>query len=129
MSSANTTAALITRTKSGTDPYGNDVVTETFTVLQGVFWPAGSSESRQGGDQVRWHDTLCLPDGTDVSAIDAAIPQVVVDASGNPVLDGNGNPQGDRFEVTGQPTVWPAHPRTRWRPAFPVVLELDRVTG
>lgn len=125
----NTTAALLTRTRTGTDEFGAAVYTETATVLDGIFWPAGSSEARNGQDQVSWSDTLCLPADTDVAAVDAVIPQVVLDADGNPVLDGNGKVQGDPFEVNGKPTVWPANPFSGNTPDYPVVVELRRVTG
>lgn len=129
MNGSNTTAALITRTPSGTDDYGQVTYTETYTVLPGIFWPAGSSESTQGQDQVRWQNTLCVPTGTDVSAVDAVIPQVILDGQGEPVLDDDDHPQGDRFEVAGEPAAWPANPFSGWQPPFSVVLQLNRETG
>lgn len=130
MSSGNTVAAVVRRTQTGTDAYNIPVYGETFTVINpALYWPGGSSESLNQQDQVQWHDTLCLPAGTDVAAIDAVIPQVTVAADGAPVLDSDGNPQGDRYEITGQPAVWPANPFSGERADFPIVLQLTRVTG
>lgn len=124
--SGNTTAALIQRTASSRDEYGVVVYTESATLSPAIFWPAGSFENHQAQDQITWHDTLCLPDGTDVTAIDAVIPEVLLDSDGQPILDENDEMQGDRFEIEGQPTVWPASPMSGWRADFPVVLELQR---
>jgi hypothetical protein len=124
--SGNTRAVLLTRTAAGRDAYGEVTYTETFTMVPAIYWPAGTFENHQAQDQITWRDTLCLPDGTDVTAIDAVIPQPLLDGTGDPVLDGDGHPQGDRFEIEGNPTPWPANPMSTWRPDFPVVLELQR---
>lgn len=130
MNGANTLAALVRRTISGRDGYGKDVYTETVTTTPGIYSPTGTSESTVGGqDQVTDFPLLSLPTGTDVSAIDAVIPQVVVDASGGPVLDGDGQVQGVRFEVDGDPQVWPPNPWSGWQSAFSVDLRLRRVAG
>lgn len=127
--SGNTLAALVHRDESAKDEYGNQTFTETFTVLEGIYWPADSSEATAGQDQVRWHETVCLPTGTDVSAIDAVIPRVLVDANGDPVLDGDGHPQGTKFEVDGQPAAWPATPMSGWSSEFAVVIQLGKELG
>lgn len=129
MNGANTLAALIRRTKTGADAYGKAIFTEVFTVLPGIYWPASSTEAAVGQDQIVWHETVCLPTGTDVSAIDAVIPQVTLDSDGQPLLDGNGHPQGRRVEVDGQPTDWPANPFDGDQGPFSVVLQLTGAAG
>lgn len=102
---------LVTRTKTGTDAYGDDVMGETDTTVTGVFIPGMSSEIIAGGDVVTTQPTVHLPDTVDPTAFDA------IEVS------------GVRYEVDGEPQTWPQHPMTGWRPAFPVVVPLRRVTG
>jgi len=125
----NTVAALIVRTKSGRDSRGNDTFTESAQVFPGVYWPDSSVEVTDGRDQVTWQSSLCLPAGAPVTAIDAVVPQVLVDDEGTPVLDGGGNVQGQRMEVDGQPSFWTPNPFTGWVPDYPVVLKLKQVSG
>jgi hypothetical protein len=125
----NTVAALISKTRSGADAYGQDVFTESYTVMPALFSPGGSTETVFGQDQVVTSPTLYLPTGTPVQAIDAAIPQVLVDSAGAPVLDGSGHPQGVRYDVDGLPSAWPANPFTGWQPALSVVVRLKGATG
>lgn len=108
----NVTVTLITRTVTGRDQYGNDQYGETSTTVGGVFAPGGSSELVQGQDTVISKPTVYLPAGTGVSAVDA----IVVG--------------GLRYTVDGQPADWTAgSPFTGWVPQFPVVVQLQRVTG
>lgn len=126
-----TPCALVKRTASGsTDSMGNDVDTETVTMTAGVFSPGSSAEVAYGNnDQVTTQPTEYLPADVSPTAFDYLVPDVLVDGSGNPVLDGNGKVQGTKYEIDGQPAVWPASPFSGWRPDLPVVVRLRRVTG
>jgi len=80
---------LIKRAVSGQDAYGNDTYTETqVNVDYCVFQPAGSNENLIFTDQISTTDTIFMPFGTDVTALDA--------------IDYN----GDRYEVVGDPGEW-----------------------
>lgn len=105
------TVTLITRTVTGRDADGNDVYGETSLSVPAVFAPGGSSELVQGQDTVIYKPTVYLPAGTDVTAVDA--------------LEIGGQP----FEVDGQPQDWSAGSPTGWVPDFPIVVQLERVTG
>jgi hypothetical protein len=83
------TMTLIKRTVSGVDDYGNDVYSEASTkVVQCVFQPSGSTENLVFADQVATTDTIFMPYGTDVTALDLI------------------EYKGDRYEVTGAPSSW-----------------------
>lgn len=99
---------LVTRAKSGTDSYGNDVYGETTTTVVGAFAPGGSSELIQGQDTVITQPTVYLPAGTDVTSVD----EVEVN--------------GLRYLVDGEPNAW-VSPFTGWAPG--VEVRLERVTG
>jgi hypothetical protein len=80
---------LLKRAVSGQDEYGNDTYTETpVTIQQCVFQPAGSTENLIFADQVSTTDTIFMPGGTDVSALDAI------------------QYNGDTYEVTGAISAW-----------------------
>jgi hypothetical protein len=103
------TMTLVKRSVSGQDDYGNDIYDETpITVDQCVFQPAGSSEGLIFADQVSTSDTIFMPYGTDVSALDA--------------IDFD----GERYEVTGDVSSWesPFSGRTS-----PIRVAVTRVTG
>lgn len=102
------TVSLVTRVKSGTDAYGNDIWTETATDVPGAFVPGGSTEQLQGQDVVTTQPTVLLPPDTSVTAVDA------VDVA------------GQRFEVDGMPNVWTSPLTGR---QFGVEVRLKRVTG
>lgn len=130
LASANTVAALVRRTASGRDEFGNhSTFTEAITTMPAIYAPGASVETADGGDTVVTQPTVYLPTGADVSAIDAVIPHVIVDGSGDPVLDGDGRAQGDRYEVDGQPNAWPPNPFSGWQPPFSIEVHLKRVTG
>ena len=129
MTDSNTVAALIRRTKNGRDRYNQDQYSETATTFAAIYAPGGSSEQVNGQDTVTIQPTVYAPTGTDVSAIDAVIPQVVVDDNGDPVLDEDGLPQGDRYEVDGQATVWPPNPFGGFQSDYSVEIRLKRSTG
>lgn len=124
-----TPCALVSRTVTGQDSMGSDTYGETVTMTAGVFAPGGSAESVAGQDQVTTQPTEYLPADVSPTAYDYLVPDVLVDGSGAPVLDGNGQVQGTRYEVDGDPEVWPASPFSGWRPDLPVVVRLRRVTG
>lgn len=105
------TVTLVGRAKSGTDTLGNDVFAETSTDSPGIFAPGGSTEQLQGQDVVTDQPAVFLPTGTSVAVIDA----VVVG--------------GQRFEVDGEPNIWPPNPFTGWQPEYSVQVKLRRVTG
>lgn len=121
--------ALISRTASGADSFGDDTFTETVTMTAGLFFPGGSSELTAAQDQVTTQPTECLPADVSVSAVDYLVPDVLVDSNGAPVLDGSGNVQGTRYEVDGDPQVLPASPWSGWRPDLPIVVRLRKATG
>jgi len=105
---------LVTRTVSGQDAYGNDVFTETSTVVDGcVVWPrdgngTSGNEQVQGKDMVIVGLSLLLPAGTVVTATD----RIVVN--------------GLSYEVTGEPGHF-SSPFTGLDPG--VLVGLTRVTG
>jgi hypothetical protein len=99
---------LITRTRSGQDTYGNDIYTESSTVVTGAFNPGTSVELVQGQDLLTVQPTIYLPPDVQPQAIDA----VEVD--------------GLRFDVDGDTNVWQS-PFTGWQPGN--VVKLKRVTG
>lgn len=125
----NTTVALIARAISGEDAFGNDIYAEIVSACRGVFAPGSSSELIQGQDTVIDKPTVYLPTGTDVSAVDAVIPQAVTDSTGALILDGTGKPQGVRYNVDGSPDAWPPSPFSGWVADFSVVVVLEKVTG
>lgn len=103
------TVTLVTRTRSGVDSDGNDVLTETPTDVAGcVVWPRGSSELLQGQDTTIAGLWVLFPAGTTVTAIDA----VIVD--------------GDTWEVDGDPEQHRS-PFTGRSPG--VVVALSKVRG
>ena len=104
---------LLTRSAGDVDSYGNDVLTATQSVVNGVVAPGGSTETLTGGDQVVTQPTAYLPAGVDVTAIDA--------------LTAN----GVTYEVDGDVQDWTSSPNpfTGWLPELPVVVRLKRVTG
>lgn len=126
---SNAVVGLIKREIAGRDAQGNYVYSETLTALPGIYAPGGTTELLNGQDIVTALPEVYLPTGTDVTAIDVVIPQLVVDSSGVPVLDGQGNGQGERYEVNGKPSAWPPNPFSGWQPDISVVVPLKRVTG
>ena len=102
---------IVTRTVTGEDSDGNDVYGTSDVTVQGVIAPGQSLERTNGQDLVVTQPTAYLPAGVEVTAIDAL------------------ELAGVRYEVDGDPQVWPAHPFTGWRPPLPVVVPLRRVTG
>lgn len=126
---------LVRRTVTGQDAHGNDIVTAAITVVVGGLWqPGPSGEVTTGGqDQVIVQPTVNLPDGVDVTALDAVIPNIpVVSVTASPLepaLDADGKPQGVVYEVDGDPLVWPSSPFSAWRPPFPIQVSLRRVKG
>jgi len=104
-----TSVTLLSRVRSGTDTYGNDVWTTTETVVDGcIVWPRTSSELVQGQDMVIVGLTLLAPAGTTIQPTD----QVKV--------------AGVTYEVDGQPGDWTS-PFTSWDAGVQVAL--TRVTG
>lgn len=99
---------LITRTKSGTDTFGNDTYTETLSTIKGAVAPAVSTEVTAAGETVTTHPTLYAPPGTTITSIDA----VQID--------------GLQYEVDGEPEVWNS-PMTGEQ--FGIAAHLQRVTG
>lgn len=79
---------LITRTRTGRDGDGNATYTTVAATLRGAFAPAGSIETVQGQDQVVTQDTVYLPPGTQVHAVDQVIVNSVT------------------YEVDGSPNSW-----------------------
>ena len=134
MTSPNTRAALGTVTPGGTDDYGNPVPASiTWTVLDAIWWPGGSSERVNGQDQVTWANTVCFPAGTVVKATDKVIPVPVLDADGDLVLGDDGVTPlsadgGKPFQVDGQPSAYPAN-TAGWQHPYSVVCALTRTTG
>lgn len=116
---------LVTRTVTGRDSYGNDVYGLTTTVVVGAFAPGGSSELIQGQDTLIANPTVYLPAGTAVGGVDAVVRNPTLNGD-QPVLDGDGKPLGDWYEVDGPPAVW-SSPLTGWSPG--VEVRLERVTG
>lgn len=107
----NATVTVITRTVTGQDDYGDDIYGETTTAVDGVFAPGGSSELVQGQDTVVYKPTVYLPAGTAVSPVDAV------------------EINGQRYTVDGQPNDWSGLSPSGWVPDFPIVVQLERVTG
>jgi len=101
---------LVKRVLSATpDSYGNDVYTETkTTVLDCVFQPAGSTENLVFTDQVATTDTIFMPYGTPVGYLDA------IEYAGN------------RYEVTGEPSVWVSPFSGR---VSPIRISVSKITG
>lgn len=99
---------LVRRVKSGRDPFGNDVWSETRTDVRGVYSPGGSTEIVQGQDLVISQPTVALPPRVDLTAVDAV------------------EVNGDVYEVEGSPSA-PQSPFTSWQPG--VIVKLRRVTG
>lgn len=129
MAGANTRAALGTVTRGEKDGHGNPVMTVSWSFYDGIWWPGSSTEAIEGQDQVTWNNTVCLPTGTTVQAVDVLIPVVTVDEDGQPVYAMDGiTPLGDQFVVDGQPAVWPSN-AAGWRHPYSVVVTLTRKTG
>lgn len=100
-----TTVTLVSRTRSGTDAYGNDTWTTTETAIGGcVVWPRTSSELVQGQDTVIVGLNLLAPAGTVIQPTD----QVKV--------------AGTLYEVDGQPGDW-TNPFTSWDAGVQVALK------
>jgi hypothetical protein len=70
---------------------------------------------------------VCLPTGTDVSAVDRVIVPVAVDSGGQPVL-ADGVPAGEEYQVDGTPAAYPPT-AGRWQHPFSVVVQLRRTAG
>jgi hypothetical protein len=103
---------VVSRAVTGRDGYGNDIVAETQQTARGVYAPGSSAEvAAAGSDVVTTQPTVYLPEGVTVHASDV-------------VMVG-----GRRFQVDGDPRVWPQHPFTGWRPALPVEVALRAATG
>ena len=130
----NTRAALGTVTPGGTDDYGNPVPASiTWTVLDAIWWPEGSSERVNGQDQVTWQNTICFPTGTAVKATDKVVPVPILDAGGNLTYNDDGTPVGadgvqTPFSVDGQPAAYPTN-TAGWQHPYSVVVVLTRTTG
>ena len=109
---------VITRTVSGRDADGNDVFSETQTVVNGcVFWPrlsargsatANSGEFLNGADRIIYGLAGLVPPGTVVKATDRVIAR------------------GELYEVDGEPALWQS-PLTGTQGGTEV--NLTRVTG
>ena len=124
-----TPIAILRESVSGTDAYGSDTRSESVLMTAGVFAPGASAEIVQGGDVVTTQPTVYLRGDVVPLATDVAVPDVVVDGSGNPVLDGNGKVQGTRYQVDGDPSVYGASPLTSTTSPLPVTVPLRKVTG
>lgn len=100
---------MLTRTKTGTDADGNDILTDTSTLITGcAFDPGGSYEHVQGQDLVVTTPTLYAPAGT------------VVDSYAAFIIGGH------KYEVDGSPNDYTS-PFTGWKPG--IAIKLKRVTG
>jgi hypothetical protein len=101
---------LIRRTPSGTlDEYNNDVLAETrVTVYNCVFVPAGSFENTVLQDQVSTTDTIFMPAGTVVTALDAI------------------EYDGDVYEINGEPSAWTSPFSGR---VSPIRINVSRISG
>lgn len=99
---------LHSRTVTGQDTYGNDVLTDVTSTTVGAFAPTGSTELIQGQDTVITQPSVYLPAGTDVTALD----RVTI--------------RGVTYDVDGTPQDW-RHPVTGWQPG--IVVRLQNVTG
>lgn len=104
------TVTLRTRTRSGTDAYGNDTFTTADTAVDGcAFDPGSSSELVQGQDTTIRHPAVYLPVGVDAPA---AIDEVIV--------------AGVTYQVDGAPETY-SNPFTGT--VFGTVVRLEGVTG
>jgi hypothetical protein len=85
------------------------VLTETrVKVYNCVFVPAGSSESLAFQDQVATTDTIFMPAGTNVTALDA--------------IEYN----GDTYEINGEPSAWTSPFSGR---VSPIRINVSRISG
>ena len=102
---------LIHRVPGTADSYGNaTMVDQTPVTVDGVGWdPGTSTEAVQGQEQVVQTPRFLLPPGTAVDPLDALV-----------------RPNGNRYEVTGEPGDY-VSPFTGWTPG--VVVNVRRVTG
>lgn len=99
---------VITRTKSGTDAYGNDTFTETSVAVVGAFDPTIGLEQTNGRDTVVTQPQALLPYGTVLTSTSVLVIR------------------GDKYEVDGSPDYWRS-PFTGWQAGLAVPLK--RVTG
>lgn len=99
---------ITSRTRSGTDAYGNPEWTETSTTVTGAFAPSAGSESTNHQDQVVNQPQAFLPYGT---AVDSTSKLTI---------------NGTSYEVDGDPEHW-SSPFTGWQGGIRVPLRL--VTG
>jgi hypothetical protein len=103
------TMTIVKRSVTSTDDYGNDVLSDTSTVIsQCVYTPGGSNENVVFTDQVNTTDAFYVPEGTDVTALDAI------------------QYKGDTYEVSGAPSHWRSPFSGR---VSPVRVSVIRVTG
>lgn len=129
MTSPNTKAAVGVTTQTGTNSYGDPVYSSIWALYDGIWWPEGSREVVGGQDQVTWHNTICLPTGTTVESDAKVIPAVKVDDSGSVLYEENGTtPQGDQYDVDGEPVDWPSN-GSGWRHPYSTVVNLKRTTN
>jgi hypothetical protein len=103
------TMAIVTRTVTGTDSYGNDVYSPVESPIYGAFAPQGSTELVQGRETVLTHDTVYLEVGT-------AVPKPTDQVRRAGVL----------YDIDGTPRTY-QNPFTGFVPG--PVLSLLRVTG
>lgn len=108
MSQAQFTCTFITRTKTGTDPDGNDVYTESGVPIEGcLFAPGASAETLGSQDTVVDQPTVYAPTGSPVPAVVDAVSVL-----------------GVTYEVDGNPNQWPANPT-----GYSIVIKLKAATG
>jgi hypothetical protein len=111
------TATLLIERVTGTDSDGNDVSTEVEVQVPGsVFAPTGSTELIQGQDTVIQNPTYYL------GAVDDAGQPVAPKAT-----DKVRRPNGDVYDIDGEPQVYPPNPFSG--DVVGPVLRLERVTG
>lgn len=129
-----TLLAIVNRSaRTDRDSDGNLVYDVAFRVVDGLFAPAGSSESTGNGrDQVTQQPAVYLEHGERVDVDDAVVvpPVAALSVTADGFLTiptgADGWPVGDRYEVDGQPVDW-ADPWSDWTPG--VEVRLRKVSG
>jgi hypothetical protein len=109
---------LVKRTMSSKDGDGNNVYTDSITVVDGSFAPGGTSENNDGESQVVDAPAVYVRQALNTGPLDAVIVDIVRAVNGDVLA-------GTKYEVDGKPEAWPMP----LSDGIGTVIKLKRVTG